>query len=117
MEKCEKYLIRKAFDNDKYLPKEILYRRKEAFSDGVSNQSRSWYQIIQEKLESMPEIDINESEFPPGYDLPKTKEQKYYYSLFKTYYPDRTNIIPYYWMPKFVDATDSSARTLELYNN
>ena len=31
-----------------YLPDELLYRRKEAFSDGVSSLQRSWYEIIQE---------------------------------------------------------------------
>ena len=33
---CEKYLLRKAFENDNILPKEVLWRTKEAFSDGVS---------------------------------------------------------------------------------
>jgi hypothetical protein len=26
-------------------------------------------------------------------------------------------VMPYKWMPKFVDATDSSARTLSIYNS
>ena len=43
----EKYLFRKAFDRG-YLPKKVLWRRKEAFSDGVSSKNRSWYQIIEE---------------------------------------------------------------------
>lgn len=32
----EKYLLRKAFDGLDLLPKEVLWRTKEAFSDGVS---------------------------------------------------------------------------------
>ena len=36
--KIEKYLLRKAFDNG-LLPDEILWRSKEAFSDGVSSIS------------------------------------------------------------------------------
>ena len=35
---CEKYLLRRAFDNG-LLPKEVLWRTKEAFSDGVSSQN------------------------------------------------------------------------------
>ena len=33
----EKYILRKAFDdpNDPYLPKDVLWRQKEQFSDGV----------------------------------------------------------------------------------
>lgn len=42
----EKYLLRKAFDGLDLLPKEVLWRTKEAFSDGVSGVKRSWYEII-----------------------------------------------------------------------
>lgn len=44
----EKYLIRRAFIKDNLLPIDILWRKKEAFSDGVSNQGRSLFQIIQD---------------------------------------------------------------------
>ena len=27
-----------------------------------------------------------------------------------------SKVMPYKWMPRFVDATDSSARTLKIYN-
>lgn len=116
----EKYLIRKAFDDTTYLPNEILYRRKEAFSDGVSSSTRSWYQIIQEHMEqyTFENIDNIENDFYPNQrDIPKTKEQLYYYTIFSNLYPKRNNIIPYYWMPNFVDATDASARTLDIYKN
>jgi hypothetical protein len=48
--------------------------------------------------------------------LSVTKEQKYYKYLFEQHYPLSSNIVPYYWMPKYVNATDASARTLDLYN-
>jgi asparagine synthase (glutamine-hydrolysing) len=48
----EKYLLRLSVE--KYapvlLPKEILWRKKEAFSDGVSGLEKSWYEIIQENI-------------------------------------------------------------------
>ena len=47
-DKMEKYYLRKAFDG--YLPDELLWRRKEAFSDGVSKQTKPWYQTIQEHV-------------------------------------------------------------------
>ena len=28
-----------------------------------------------------------------------------------------SDIVPYFWMPKYTSATDPSARTLEIYNN
>ena len=48
----EKFLIRDAIEiNDSdLLPKEILWRQKEAFSDGVSSLQKSWYEIIQDYI-------------------------------------------------------------------
>ena len=31
------------------------------------------------------------------------------------YYSDCDNIIPYYWMPKYIESNDPSARTLPMY--
>jgi asparagine synthase (glutamine-hydrolysing) len=42
----EKYLLRKSFDYDDLLPKEVLWRVKEGMSDGVSSKTKSWYEII-----------------------------------------------------------------------
>ena len=110
----EKYLFRKAFDKD-YLPKEILWRRKEAFSDGVSSQKRSWYKIIEEKVQQQTNITYD---LEKNYDhnSPQTLEQLYYRTIFEKYYPNQGLNIPYYWMPKYIDATDSSARSLDIYN-
>ena len=109
--RIEKYLIREAFGfiDPELLPAEILYRKKEAFSDGVSSLNHSWYQIIQEKLDDIV-IPTQLYIVNP----PTTKEQKYYRNLFEIYYPG-CNTIPYFWMPKYVNATDASARTLNIY--
>jgi len=48
----EKYLLRKAFDESNLLPKKVLWRVKEAFSDGVSSQKKSWYSLLQSHIES-----------------------------------------------------------------
>ena len=107
----EKYLIRQSFGLivPELLPSEILYRKKEAFSDGVSSLNHSWYQIIQDKLDDI--VIPNQLYIV---NPPSTKEQKYYRNLFETYYPG-CNTIPYFWMPRFVNATDASARTLQIY--
>ena len=44
--RLEKHLLRKAFDGHGLLPDNVLWRRKCAFSDGVSSQKNSWHQII-----------------------------------------------------------------------
>ncbi len=49
----EKHLIRSAFAKfePNLLPHTILWRKKEAFSDGVSGQHKSWFEIIQDFAE------------------------------------------------------------------
>lgn len=118
--KCEKFLLRSAFMNEKnkegtdsLLPPEVLWRNKEAFSDGVSSQKKSWFQVIQEHLEKtyIPK----EKSYEKYKNPPTTLEQKYYRDLYELYFSGK-NVIPYFWMPKFIKATDSSARTLDIYN-
>jgi len=109
--KCEKYLLRHAFEDLNLLPKEVLFRTKEAFSDGVSTATKSWFEIIQEYVETL--------DFPVDttirHNYPETKEQQYYRYLFETKYNGCAKVIDYFWMPRFVEATDSSARTLKIY--
>ena len=47
---------------------------------------------------------------------PTTVEQSYYRYLYNKSYYGTDNIIPYFWMPKYVDAKDASARTLKIYD-
>jgi asparagine synthase (glutamine-hydrolysing) len=46
----EKSIVRLAFKNDNLLPDEVLFRVKEAFSDGVSSKEKSWYEMIQDDI-------------------------------------------------------------------
>ena len=111
LSKQEKYLFRAAFLADNLLPHEVLFRKKEAFSDGVSKHSRSWYQIIQEHVGS---IDVDERK-KFSHNQPTTREQHYYRAIFEKHYHGMGEVIPYFWMPKYVAATDASARTLDVY--
>jgi asparagine synthase (glutamine-hydrolysing) len=47
--------------------------------------------------------------------LPQTAEQYYYRKIFESHYSGMGKILPYFWMPKYVDAKDASARTLDIY--
>ena len=109
----EKYLFRKAFDKG-YLPDEILWRKKEAFSDGVSSKDRSWYKIIDELVQSQKSVkfDMNKTY---DHNLPDTIEKLYYRTIFENLYKEQSHLIPYYWMPKYIDASDASARSLDIY--
>lgn len=116
----EKYLLRSSFSSfgcrlieKQILPDEILWRKKEAFSDGVSSNSRSLFVILQEYISKELE---NNPRVPPGMSL-LDKEKFYYKDIFKQYYKNLEYNIPFYWMPKYIDATDPSARTLAIYDN
>lgn len=110
--RIEKYILRNAFSSYKkqVLPDEILWRKKEAFSDGVSSKGRSLYQILQEKIaEKMTELTGE------PYEANIDTEKAYYRRIFDELYPNCAHIVPYYWMPKYTDAKDPSARTLDIY--
>lgn len=114
----EKYLVRKAFDDTGLLPHDILWRPKEAFSDGVSSQKKSWFAILQEFIDTQvtdAELEVAEKLYP--HNTPRTKEAFYYRRVFESHYPGRSALIPYFWMPKWINATDPSARTLKHYKS
>jgi len=117
----EKYLLRKSFSERYFcgnngkniLPDVILYRKKEAFSDGVSNQVRSLFTILQEYIaEYYNNLSNNTEIHKPSIEL----EKRYYREIFDKEFPNCSHILPYFWMPKYTNASDPSARTLEIYN-
>lgn len=127
VEECEKYIIRKSFSlvEPDLLPDKILWRTKEAFSDGVSGLNKSWYQIINDKLTMLTDNDLSNNIYNTQLEyknirnrnnIPETIEQSYYRYLFNLYFKYCDDIVPYYWMPKFINAKDASARSLFIYN-
>jgi asparagine synthase (glutamine-hydrolysing) len=101
--------LRKAFED--LLPKEVVWRVKEAFSDGVSSVQDSWFQIIQRHVNSLSLKELNTRFNPPQF-----KEALWYRTIFEKNYPGREQLIPYYWLPKWVgDVVDPSARMLSVY--
>eukprot|EP01084_Bolivina_argentea_P258090 434970_1 len=115
----EKYLIRKAFDKDNILPSQVLWRTKEALSDGVSSQKESWYEILSNYVDTIVTDDeyekacIKYSQFG-NKNVPIHKEAYYYRKLYEKHFGD-VDLIPYYWMPQWSDAKDPSARTINKY--
>ena len=114
--RIEKYLIRKAFEKEELLPEEVLWRKKEAFSDGVTSETRSWHKIIEEFVDKK----ISDNDFKTlqnnfSFNKPLTKEALYYRIIFERTYNKFENIIPYFWMPKWCgDVSDPSAREIKL---
>lgn len=114
----EKWLLREAFRDKGYLPDEVLFRTKEAFSDGVSSKEKSWYKILQDYIEKLKQSDPIFKEFDElcRFDTP---DASYYLYIFQKRFNIEINkhLVPYYWMPKWCDnVRDPSARVLDVYN-
>ena len=117
--KSEKYLLRESFESKNFisydgrqiLPDSILWRKKEAFSDGVSSKGRSLFEILQEFI-AAEYTNTTGNVYKPSIEL----EKQYYKQIFDKEFPNCGHILPYFWMPKYTNATDPSARTLDFYN-
>ncbi len=120
----EKWWLRKAFDGTNLLPSEVLWRKKEAFSDGISSKEKSWFQMIQEYIEPLvsdEELRNAKEKYP--HCTPQTKESYYYRKLFCEFFGvERQKVLPSYWQPKWsadgkvvTSYVDPSARTLTAY--
>ena len=103
----EKWWLRHSFEYENILPNEVLWRKKEAFSDGVSGTEKSWFQIIQDYIQE--KFNMTEKEY-------------YKYKFIEFFGEKRLGIIPHYWQPKWnkdgtqvSDYIDPSARTLDIY--
>ena len=112
-ERIEKFLLRKAFE-DGIIPNKILYRKKEAFSDGCSSMEKSWFEYIQEYIDS----EISNGEYAKfnmsNFMRFPSKESYWYYKIFKEFYPNSTLEVEY-WQPKWTTENngDPSARKLK----
>ncbi len=115
----EKHLLRSAVETQdpELLPYCVLWRTKEAFSDGVSSNNKPWYQIIQEYVSHNQFVDLYDEQQKHSFNKPSTLEQAYYRGIFENYFPKCSHVIPYFWMPRFCEASDSSARTLQIYKD
>ncbi|XP_046669145.1 asparagine synthetase [glutamine-hydrolyzing] isoform X1 [Homalodisca vitripennis] len=113
----EKHLLRSAFNNTGLLPDNILWRHKEAFSDGVASIKKSLFQVIQDIVEdkvSDEALKQAATRFP--HCTPTTKEAFYYREIFEKHYGGQAEwLMPYFWMPKWIDVTDPSARFIKHY--
>ena len=113
-----KYLLRKAFEGD-WLPENILWREKAAFSDAVGH---SMVDILKEYAEEKyTDREFAERAGRYTYCRPFTKESLLYRELFEKYYPGQAGMIVDFWMPNKAwpgcDVDDPSARVLKNYGD
>jgi len=120
--RMEKQLIRDAFNYlyPDLLPKEVMYRKKEAFSDGVSSKEKSWFELITEWIdEQMTDEEYSFLRKYDEYKMCKSKEALYYRKKFNEKFNkkfEHNDVIPKYWLPNWVETNgEPSARILNVY--
>jgi len=111
-----KYLLRKAFEGD-FLPHDILYREKAAFSDAVGHSVTDSLKAYAEELYSDEDVLIAQIKFK--HSPPISKESLMYREIFEQHFPGRADVIKDFWMPnkewENCDVNDPSARLLPNY--
>lgn len=114
-----KYLLRHAFEGLNYLPHDILFREKAAFSDAVGHSMVDYLKEYADSLYTDEDV-VNAKEKYP-YCTPFTKESLLYRDIFESYYPGKAKWIKDFWMPNKTwencDVNDPSARVLKNYGD
>ncbi len=112
-----KYLLRHAFEEGDYLPHDILFREKAAFSDAVGHSMVDYIKEYAEGLYTDQEFEEKAAKYTCA--KPFTKESLLYRELFEKYYPGQAEMIKDFWMPnrnwENCDVDDPSARVLKNY--
>ena len=108
-ERIEKYLLRVAFID--LLPINIIFRKKDAFSDAISSSSKLWCDVISDYVNDIVDTD---QVLDCNINKPISKESFYYRRIFQKYYGPHSNLTPYYWLPKWIETNEPSAHKLSL---
>lgn len=114
-----KYLLRHAFEQDGYLPDDILWREKAAFSDAVGHSMVDYLKEYAQKQYTDAEFESRCKNYTHA--RPFTKESLLYRGIFEKYYPGQAEMVADFWMPnrewEGCDVNDPSARVLSNYGN
>ena len=114
-----KYLLRHAFEEGDYLPEEILWREKAAFSDAVGHSMVDYLKEYAEKQYTDEEFESRCKSYTHA--RPFTKESLLYREIFEKYYPGQAEMVADFWMPnkewEGCNVNDPSARVLSNYGD
>lgn len=112
-----KYLLRRAFEEGGWLPPEILWREKAAFSDAVGHSMVDDLKDYAEERYTDAEFESRRMKYEHA--RPFTKESLLYREIFEKYYPGQSDMVVDFWMPnrdwEGCNVNDPSARVLANY--
>lgn len=103
-ERMEKWVLRKAFES--YLPKEVAWRQKEQFSDGVGYD---WIDTLKEVVAKAVTDEMMENaahRFPT--QTPRAKEEYYYRTIFEEHFPSETAALTVPSVPSIACSTPTA---------
>lgn len=114
-----KYLLRHAFEEGNYLPEEILWREKAAFSDAVGHSMVDYLKDYAEEMYTDEAFAYLCKKYTHA--RPFTKESLLYREIFEKYYPGQSEMVVDFWMPNKewngCNVADPSARVLSNYGD
>ena len=114
-----KYLLRHAFEGLGYLPDEILWREKAAFSDAVGHSMVDYLKAFAEEQYTQEAFEAGRAKY--AHAQPFTKESLLYREIFEKYYPGQSQMVVDFWMPNKAwdgcNVNDPSARVLSNYGD
>ena len=115
----EKYHMRKAISVTfpGLIPDEILWRQKEAFSDGISSfKQKSWVDEIKDQADAIITDEQFALEAPKYSPEPKFKDALFFRRIYNKFYGNiQPGLVSKYWIPMWSGANpDSSARVVGL---
>ncbi|KAK2643589.1 hypothetical protein Ddye_025352 [Dipteronia dyeriana] len=108
--RIEKWVLRKAFDDEErpYLPKHILYRQKEQFSDGVGY---SWIDGLKSHAAThVTDKMMQNARHIYPHNTPSTKEAYYYRMIFERFFPQNSATLT---VPGGASVACSTAKAVE----
>jgi asparagine synthase (glutamine-hydrolysing) len=123
----EKWILRKTFED--YLPKEVAWRQKEQFSDGVGY---NWIDTLREiASERVSDEDMKKAAERFPINCPMTKEEYYYRSIYSEIFPSDaaaetvpsvpsiacSTPIAIAWDEAFKNSLDPSGRSVKTVHN
>ena len=112
-ERIEKWILRKAFED--YLPKSIVWRQKEQFSDGVGY---NWIDTLKKVVEDqISDQKMEEASLRFPIQTPTTKEEYYYRSIFSKHFPSHSAALTVPSVPSIACSSEIAIKWDKSFHN